>query len=769
MTKADILIVEDDSIVAEDIKISLKKMGYSVIGIVASGEEALIKIKTQQPDLILMDIMLEGEMNGTQAVGQVREMYNIPVVYVTAYTNEDILERAKITEPYGYIIKPFEDRELSTAVEIALYKHKIETKLKESEEWLSTTLNSIGDAVIATDAKGDITFLNPEAQSVTGWSQEEAVGKPLADVFNIVNELTGKKAENPVEKVFRENETVGLANHTILVTKDGNEIPINDSGAPIRNEKGEITGVVLVFSDITDRRIAEKALSDRDEKLRAILASVPDLMIVLSSEGHYMDIFTGSPDLLIAPAEKLLGKTIHDVLPADSSQAIQNVIDQALHTRESQYIEYNLEVDDLKKWFGARGIAFRYKDSDCVLWSARDITERKQAESDRNRMEAQLQQAQKMEAIGTLAGGIAHDFNNLLSPLVGYAEILKDDLAPDHPFQPNADAMLDSALRARDLVKQILTFSRKSDFTIKPIKLQAVIREAVKLLRSSITKTIEINNNIDSDCGLVNADPTKVHQVIMNLATNAYHAMEEGGGRLSIALDQVRIEQDSSEVPDLLPGSYARLIVGDTGTGMEKDVIGKVFDPYFTTKETGKGTGLGLSVVHGIVKEFGGVIQICSEPGKRTDIHVYLPIIESKVTKSDENTGPVIGGNEKILLIDDEEAVANMEQQLLERLGYNVITRIGSIEALEAFKSNPDKFDLIITDMAMPNMTGIQLSQEIKKIKPTVPIIICTGFSDQITDEKCQALGLQGYVLKPVIVKELAGIIRKILDTSEGS
>jgi len=403
---------------------------------------------------------------------------------------------------------------------------------------------------------------------------------------------------------------------------------------------------------------------------------------------------------------------------------------------------------------------------DIYLHYAIDITERKRMEEERKKLESQLQQAQKMEAIGTLAGGIAHDFNNILFPLVGYAEMLKEDLPTDHRFQANADTMLSSALRARDLVQQILTFSRKSTSEIKPLKLQLIVKEVLKLLKSSIPKTIKIQQNIDSDCGLVNADPTKFHQIVMNLATNAYHAMEETGGKLIITLKQIHVEQDIQENSDLLPGTYARLTVEDTGIGMEKKVMDKVFDPYFTTKEAGKGTGLGLPVVHGIVKECNGDIRIYSESGKGTSIHVYLPIVEKRAAKRVGDTGAVIGGTEGILLIDDEVAVAKMEQQLLERQGYSVTTRIGSIEALEAFKANPDKFDLIVTDMTMPNMTGIQLAQEIKKIKVDIPIIICTEFSKQLTDEKCHALCINGLVMKPVIINELAANIRNVFDAS---
>ena len=267
MEDIKIIVVEDESIVAEDIKRSLQNMGYVVPAVVSSGEDAIKKAGEFMPDMILMDILLRGEMNGIEAAGRIRTDLNIPVIYLTAYTDEKILEQAKLTEPFGYIIKPFEDKELHSVIEMALYKNSMENKLRESQDWLSTVLHSIGDAVIATDKKGNITFMNPIAEKLTGWDQNDAKGRDLAEVFNIINEETEERVENPAQKVIKEGKVLSIANHTVLISKENKKIAIDDSAAPIKNTKEELTGVVLVFHDVTERRSMEKQLNEKLEEL----------------------------------------------------------------------------------------------------------------------------------------------------------------------------------------------------------------------------------------------------------------------------------------------------------------------------------------------------------------------------------------------------------------------------------------------------------------------------------------------------------------------
>ena len=400
-----------------------------------------------------------------------------------------------------------------------------------------------------------------------------------------------------------------------------------------------------------------------------------------------------------------------------------------------------------------------------VSGMGRDVTERILSKKKMIKLQEQLTQAQKMEAIGTLAGGIAHDFNNILFPMFGYLEMMIEDIPKDNPLHSHLVEVFNGAKRARDLIKQILTFSRQSDHERKPLEAQRVVKEALKLIKSTLPSTIEISHDIQKDCGLVLSDPTHIHQIVMNMCTNAYHAMEETGGKLTIILKEVELSSEDLKDPVMNPGPHVCLVIADTGPGMEQGIVDRIFDPYFTTKEEGKGTGLGLAVVHGIVKSHGGQISVYSEPGKGTEFQICLPMIKKEMeTTKVETDKPIQKGNEQILLVDDQDIIVQMEKQMLERLGYHVTARISSIDALEAFRMQPDKFDLIITDLTMPNMTGDKLAEELIKIRSDIPVILCTGFSERISKEKAESLGIKEFLMKPVALKVLSATIRKVLD-----
>ena len=411
----------------------------------------------------------------------------------------------------------------------------------------------------------------------------------------------------------------------------------------------------------------------------------------------------------------------------------------------------------------------KYEGVDHFFAYGRNISERVQYENEQKKLEKQLQQAQKMESLGTLAGGIAHDFNNILGAILGYAEMVESDLPPNSPIREMQHGVITAGLRAKELVQQILLFSRQAEHEAQPVQPHLIVKEALKLLRSTIPVTIKIHQYIDAYCGTIYADPTQIHQIVMNLCTNAYHAMRQSGGVLGVSLSQMEITKEdiSFSKMQLDPGSYVKLEVSDTGHGMDKTTLENIFNPYFTTKPKGEGTGLGLSVVLGIVKSFGGHIHFYSEPGSGTTANVYFPRLE---TRTDALQTPVKKqlptGSERILIVDDEKALLDMMKMSLEALGYEVVIHSGSQGALEAINANPDYFDLVITDMTMPHMTGLEMAGKIFMVRPNLPVIMCTGFSELITKEKAHALGIRALLTKPILRADLAISVRKAIDNA---
>ena len=388
--------------------------------------------------------------------------------------------------------------------------------------------------------------------------------------------------------------------------------------------------------------------------------------------------------------------------------------------------------------------------------------------SDRMRLEDQLVQAQKMQALGTLAGGIAHDFNNIIFSIIGYTEMLIDDVENDKLPKRNLKQVLRAANRAKDLVKHIRTFSQQRVGDRKPLLLQSVIEEAFTLLKATVPARITMKKQLDKSCGPVLADPTQIHQMIMNLGTNAFHAMRDKGGTLRVHLAEVSIDAEgTADAMGITVGSYVKLEVSDTGHGMNSSVKERIFEPFYTTKEPGSGTGLGLSVVHGIVKEYSGSIQVFSEPQTGSTFNIYLPRVDAKVEEEEQVVHTDLQeGTERILVVDDEEQNIQMLQQMLERLGYRVTGRTSGIDALSAFRAQPDKFDLVITDLNMPSMTGTDLARKLREIRPGIPIILCTGFSEMISEKEAQSIGIQKVIMKPAVTAEIAQAVRSVIDAA---
>ncbi len=370
-----------------------------------------------------------------------------------------------------------------------------------------------------------------------------------------------------------------------------------------------------------------------------------------------------------------------------------------------------------------------------------------------------------MEAIGTLAGGIAHDFNNILSIIIGYTELSRSALPEDSEIRANLEEVYRAGIRAKDLVKQILTFSRQTEQEKRPVRISPIVSETLKLLRASLPTTIEIRPNMRSATDIVVTNPTHIHQIVMNLCSNAADAMREQGGALEVSLEDVELTMEAVTMShDLKPGAYVKLTVSDTGPGITSEMVERIFEPYFTTKEPSRGTGLGLAVVHGIVRDTGGAITVESKQGAETTVRVFLPPAESAPEPEAQILVPFPSGSERILFVDDESALLEIGVRMLEYLGYHVTARTSNIEALEAFRAQPEKFDLVITDQIMPNMTGEVLARELIRIRPDIPIILCAGYSEAISEEKCKSLGIKKFIMKPILIGEMSQVIRESLD-----
>ena len=523
------------------------------------------------------------------------------------------------------------------------------------------------------------------------------------------------------------------------------------------------------FSDVKKRLDGLPQGSPSD--LKIYLESHPDLVRELAAQVRIIDVNRATLKLYGAESKSELYKGLPVVFAEESYGDFIAGLVEISEGKTSFYFEkvhrtlQGDAIDVQLYWMVAPGHEATYSR---VIVSIIDVTEYVRAIQMKEAAENQLRQSQKMEAIGTLAGGIAHDFNNILFPIIGYAEMTLESLPAGSPDRRNLEEILNAADRARDLVAHILTFSRKSEKQMKPLLIQPIVKETLKLLRSTIPTSIQFQADI-RETGAVVADPTQIHQVMMNLCTNAYHAMQETGGLLRVIVGEAEVAPGvNGAPPDAAPGRYATIAVADTGAGIEKEAIDRIFEPYYTTKEQGKGTGLGLAVVHGIVAEHGGFITVESNVGKGSAFTLYFPVLEAaeaEAAAAPAESRP--GGTERVLFVDDDKSIADMVRQMLVRMGYDVAVRYSSLDAMELFRNRPDDFDVVITDMTMPNMTGDRLARRIREIRPDIPVIICTGYSERIDPKKAREMGAAALLMKPVLKNQLSDAIRGALDKAE--
>lgn len=456
-------------------------------------------------------------------------------------------------------------------------------------------------------------------------------------------------------------------------------------------------------------------------------------------------------------AENIVGKSVLEVMLNTEMFWLETYGEVVQSGKPVKFENFSKE---LNKHFEINAFKNDHNQFTCIF---EDITENKIAELERKELEEKLRQAYKMEALGTLSGGIAHDFNNLLAAILGYAEMAQDDVPDDHPAKNSIEQVLTAGNRAKEIVKQILSFSRMEITKKVPLQLDILVNEALNLLRATIPTTIEIRPNITPACGTVLADPNQIHQVLMNLCTNSAHALDETGGVIEVSLDTYMPERNTI-VSGVEDKKYIRLTIEDNGTGIDNKIQGKIFDPYFTTKEVGEGSGMGLSVVTGIVKSHDGRLIVDSKLGEGTTFTIYFPMVDESIQHNRRINDPIPTGSERIIIVDDDTIVIGMTKRMVEHLGYQVTTQTSSAAALDLFRSQPDAYDLVISDQTMPELTGVKLAKKLKEIRPNIPIIICSGYSSKMDAEQAEHIGISAFVMKPFERKELSRVIRKVLD-----
>ncbi|WP_051822167.1 hybrid sensor histidine kinase/response regulator [Desulfonatronum thiodismutans] len=648
-------------------------------------------------------------------------------------------------------------------------REKMTQALQASEENLATTLHSIGDGVIATDPRGLVTNMNQVAEKLCGWTLDEAKGKPLNEVFRIVNSRTREIVDNPVHQVIDFGRIVGLANHTLLLSRGGVEYQIADSAAPIRDRQGRISGVVLVFRDVTDEYAAEERLRQSEQRFQAFMDETPvyayikdESLAHVYKNRRVAELMNGFVSLAGGDsARALFDSATSDLLEKADERILSGELDRV-------ELEYAAHIGEKQRWLNDVKFALVLADGRRAVGGlAYDITERKQAEAEREKMQAQLLQAQKMESVGILAGGVAHDFNNLLQTLGGNIELLLAGKPDDHPDVVRLRAALKSTERAAQLVRQLLLFSRKEESCRVPVDLNREVEGVAGMLRRTIPKMVAVETRLDPELWSLLADPVQIEQVLLNLANNAVDAMPDGGTFLietnNVVLDEgfVRMHPGSE------PGSHVLLSVTDTGHGMDKKTLIHVFDPFFTTKTVGKGTGLGLASVYGIVKNHGGSIQCYSEPGQGTVFKIYLPAAHGHAPEEmaePKKTLPEGHGEEKtILVVDDESEIRALTREVLEVLGYKVKNAASGEEALEAYLQEGEKIDLVLLDLNMPGMGGYRCLQELLRVDPLVKVVIASGYSAEGQGRQSLSAGAKGFLGKPYQLRDLETVLREVL------
>jgi PAS domain S-box-containing protein len=646
---------------------------------------------------------------------------------------------------------------------IAICRVAADQALHESEARYRLMVDTAYEGIWQVDMEARATFVNQRMAEMLGCPQEEILGRSM---FEFMDEASRQIAR---EKLGRRWTGISEQYEFRFLRQDGTELWGIVAASPVRDETGQIIGALGMVTDITKRKAAEAALRRGEEELRAMFESTAMGVALVDTSGAIIKCNPALEQLMGYASGELIGVTIAQMTHPEDLD-LENFRELIAGQRDTyRYEKRYLRKDRAIIWVRVTASARREADGRrrFVMGMIEDVTERHQAEEERARLETQLRQSQKMQSLGTLAGGVAHDFNNILTAISGNTQLALMDVPADHPARVSLAEIEAATNRAADLVRQILAFSRPQEPKRRVVNVQTVMEEALRLLRASLPATIEIRVSHETGTPDIAADATQIHQVIMNLGANAAHAVGDHAGLLEFQLAPVTVDASlAATSPELREGHYARLRVRDNGCGMDRATVERIFEPFFTTKKPGHGTGLGLSVVHGIVKGHGGAITVYSTRSQGTAFHVYLPAAGGT---SSEPTAPTAaslrGQGERILYVDDEEQLIFLARRGLEKLGYKLTTFNDARQALEAFRAQPQEFDLIITDLAMPGLSGLDFTAEIRRISPEVPVLLTSGYLRPQDTETARRLGIRELLPKPASLEHLAQAIQRAVQS----
>ncbi|MDQ1291546.1 MAG: hypothetical protein QG615_1354, partial [Nitrospirota bacterium] len=632
----------------------------------------------------------------------------------------------------------------------------------DRDEQFRMVVESAPHGIILTSEDGTITLANATLEKMFGYGH---------------GELTGRSVEILVPEALRPNHTdqrrsffsspvsrpMGAGREFLAQRKDGTDVPVEIGLTPLHTSTG--LHVLATIVDISARKALDALLGEKDALNQAVLDSLTAEVAVLDHAGEITAVNKAwrqsaktaageaSP---ISPGQNYLTICRNAVLEGDAraQEALGGIEAVRTGIRDRFSMEYACPATVQPRWFALTVMPLRGPREGLVI-TREDISSRKRTEQEREQLLAQTQHLQKMEAIGTLAGGIAHEFNNSLTAVLGFSELALKGLPKEHKVRRHLDQVIVAGRKSRDLVHQLLTFSQQGRHLKRPLSLHVLVKESLKLLRPLVPSWIQMHEHILVPSPPVSADSSQMHQLLLNLVENALRAMQRTGGTLTIFLEESHVQQTRlGPQARLEPGAYLRLMVRDTGAGMTPDVQSRIFDPFFTTKELGEGLGMGLAVVHGIVSAHGGTVFVDSAPDVGTTVEVYLPVLPAPAisTTPSGSDEPLPQGHECVLFVDDEESLARFGGEMLESLGYYAVVRMSASEALQAFRMAPQRFDLLITDRTMPNMSGDALARDCRLLRPDLPIILCSGSEQPLPAESPQAQGLTKYILKPLML-----------------